>query len=222
VFTAERERLRLSAWDFLSQPDVPLRLYLLERTTGNSSGRITLRILDETGWVDWLAVVGGVFPEPLSEERAGMRSFKPDANAVDRLTGELAVGNSTWAFMAPRGVGLTAWSGDPKRSARIRRRFMLVGQTVDGMRVWDIRRAVQTLQSVPATASPEIALQTEGQMAVNALYAALFEQAVREVKLAELPESHLAGPDYLGVLRVTDIPEVLAAVSAEKTVTATR
>ena len=52
------------------------------------------------------------------------------------------------AFFAPRGVGLTAWSGGEKRLTKIRRRFMLLGQTLDGMRVWDIRRAIQVIQLV--------------------------------------------------------------------------
>ena len=52
---------------------------------------------------------------------------------------------------------------------------MLLGQTLDGMRVWDIRCAVQVLRSVPGMDTANIGLHAEGPMAVNALYAALFE-----------------------------------------------
>jgi len=59
-------------------------------------------------------------------------------------------------------------------------------------------------------------------MAVNALYAALFEPDLRELHLEGLPDSQIAGPDYLGVLKVTDLPEVRAAVPALGVVSPTR
>jgi hypothetical protein len=43
---------------------------------------------------------------------------------------------------------------DAGKQVQIRRRFQLLGQTVDGMRVWDVRRAlavVRSLSSVGAT-----------------------------------------------------------------------
>ena len=124
-------------------------------------------------------------------------------------------GSVALAFFAPRGVGLTAWSGGETRLTKIRRRFMLLGQTLDGMRVWDIRRAVQALPSVPGTGAAKIELQAEGTMAVNALYAALFEPAVHKLDLADVPQSQMQGPDYLNVLKITDLPQVTEAVAAQ-------
>jgi hypothetical protein len=46
-------------------------------------------------------------------------------------------------------------------------------------------------------------------MGVNALYAALFEPNVRRLELEQLPKSHMAGADYLNVLKVLDIPQAL-------------
>ena len=124
------------------------------------------------------------------------------------------------AFFAPRGVGLDAWSGDEKAQTKIRRRFMLLGQTRDSMRVWDIRRAIQMLSQVRSKAAP-IELNAAGMMAVNGLYAALFESNVKKLGLSALPNSHLFGPDYLGVLKICDIPEVLAAEKAQAEIVAT-
>ena len=64
----------------------------------------------------------------------------------------------------------------------------------------------------------KVELAASGPMGVNALYASLFEASVRHVELNALPTSHLEGPDYLGVLRLTDIPQVLEAVGAKATV----
>ena len=93
---------------------------------------------------------------------------------------------------------------------------MLLGQTVDGMRVWDIRRAVQTIQSLRPKGPTAVALRAEGPMAADALYAALFEPAVDKLDLVNLPKSHMDAnaPDYLNVLKIADIPEVKAAVAA--------
>ena len=84
---------------------------------------------------------------------------------------------------------------------------MLLGQTVDSMRVWDIRRAIQALNNISYT-NPKISVQAEGPMAVNALYASLFEP-VTDLQLWNLPPSQMQGPDYLNVLRVLDLPQAV-------------
>jgi hypothetical protein len=111
------------------------------------------------------------------------------------------------AYFAPRGIGLSAWNSDERVQTHIRRRFMLLGQTLDSMRVWDIRRAVQTLRTLSYT-NPPVALQAEGPMAVNVLYASLFEP-VADLQLWALPSTHVQGPDYLNIMRSLDVPQAL-------------
>ncbi|HLP77077.1 MAG TPA: acetylxylan esterase, partial [Candidatus Paceibacterota bacterium] len=107
-----------------------------------------------------------------------------------------------------------AWSGDAKAQTKIRRRFMALGQTADGMRVWDIRCAVKAIHQVRDNHA-RIELRAQGSMAVNALYAALFEPTVTRLDLRQLPASQLAGPDYLGVLRICDLTQVIDAVKTQ-------
>jgi hypothetical protein len=71
---------------------------------------------------------------------------------------------------------------------------------------------VQTLGGLAGGRRVRMEIAAGREMAVNALYAALFEPAVSEVELTELPRSHRQGPDYLNVLRFLDIPEVVAMV----------
>jgi hypothetical protein len=93
---------------------------------------------------------------------------------------------------------------------------MLLGQTLDGMRVWDIRRAIQAIQSVRDRNSVKVELLAAGGENVNTLYATLFEPEVRKLELINLPKSHAPdGPDYLGVLKITDIPQVSELVAAQ-------
>lgn len=209
VFSVKREGMRFSAWDFTSQPGVTLRLYVAENSWSRGRG-ILLEVLDGTGWSKWLASAKAGFGSELPEELAGAGKVW-DADAVsfapwkDRLRSrELAL-----AWFAPRGVGLSAWSGDAKKQVQIRRRFMLLGQTLDGMRVWDIRRAAQVIRTLPEFGRKPLILTASGDMGVNVLYAGLFERRIAQLDLAGLPNSHREGPDYLNVLKVLDIPQAL-------------
>jgi len=106
---------------------------------------------------------------------------------------------STWQITGPS----RAIDGDIKTISHLRRRFMLVGTTIDSVRVFDIIQALEK--------SPEpVALAAEGDMAVNALLASLLSSKVKALRLINLPESIEKGPDYLNVLRVLDIREALA------------
>ena len=55
------------------------------------------------------------------------------------------------------------------------------------------------------------------RMGVNALYASWFEPSVRRIG-NNLPKSQTEGPDYLGVLRFTDIPKCWKPSAAAATV----
>jgi hypothetical protein len=95
---------------------------------------------------------------------------------------------------------------------------MALGQTLDGMRVWDIRRAIQMIHFVRDGDVAKVEIIASGQVGVNALYASLFEPSVRRIELSQLPKSHLESPDYLGVMRFTDIPQVLETVGSRAVV----
>ena len=137
-----------------------------------------------------------------------------DESAVRKLREELKSGKML-AFIAPRGVGPTAWSTNSKDRILVRRRFMLLGQTLDGMRVWDIRRALQALQSMDKWKGVPISLEGREEMGVNVLYASLFESGINRVILTDIPASHDEGPDYLNVLKIMDIPQALS-MAAER------
>jgi hypothetical protein len=134
---------------------------------------------------------------------------------VLRVGEPASAGTGMSASLAPRGTGEAAWSGDEKKQVQIRRRFMLLGQTVEGMQVWDVRRAVQALQELPGTKGMPVRLEATGPMAGVALYASLFEPAVTELQFHDLPRSHTQGPHFLNVLRVLDVPQALA-MAAER------
>lgn len=194
----------LEAWDFTSQEGLPLRLYLLPAAKKAREERVCLRVVTPAEWSTWAAawsrgdsgLFGGAGPP------AGPR-------ARDRfLSAHPVPAGAALAVIAPRGVGLTAWSGSPQQRTQIRRRFMLLGQTLDGMRVWDVRRAIQLTRSLRP--GLPIRLQASGEMAGVALYASLFEPRLECLELRGLPSSGAAGPDLLNLLRYLDTAQALA------------
>ena len=79
------------------------------------------------------------------------------------------------------------------------------------MQVWDILRAIEWAAREEKISGSAISLYGKGEMGILALYAALFDDRVKEVILNDPPGSHWQGPALLNVLRVTDIPEVAGA-----------
>jgi len=99
-----------------------------------------------------------------------------------------------------------------RKEVQFRRRYMLLGETTDSQRVVDLVRAIQVIRASPELGKLTLRLEAEGDMAVNALYAALFAP-VDELVLTHLPKSHMSGPDYLNVLRILDVPQAVAMAS---------
>jgi hypothetical protein len=190
--------LRHETYLLAIQPGIVLPLHVLRDSSIRKPQRILLAVLDEAGWTNRLAQ--GLFEGRGLEQTAA------------ELRAEMRAGKQALAFFAPRGIDPAGWPPKPAQATQVRRRFMLLGQTLDGMRVWDIRCAVQALGRIPALSRAPISVRAERQMAVNSAYAALFEPRIRQLDLAQVPHSHMEGPDYLNVLKVWDIPQMLEAV----------
>ena len=117
------------------------------------------------------------------------------------------------AYVAPRGIGPTAWDQSTRKQTQHRRRFYLLGQTLDGMRIYDTRRAIQALRTQAEFVETPLWLQSQRGMAGVALYASLFEPEIRRLDLYDLPSSHRDGPYLLNVSRFVDLRETVAMVA---------
>jgi dienelactone hydrolase len=190
--------VRLRTYAFSSQPDVNLLLIVLQDPKVKRPEEVLLTVLDPESWTNspakqlWLS--GGT-----AECTAALRQ--------DMQSRKLAL-----AFFAPRGVEPSKLLSDPRKADHVRRRYMLQGQTLDGMRVWDIRCAAQAIKAVPEFKKTPLHVRAQGHMAVNAAYAALFQPEIAKLKLEGVPASHAEGPDYLNVLKVWDLPQLWATL----------
>ena len=192
---SDESGLRIRWYDFYSQPEVWRWLLVVQDAKVKKPEDVLLTVLDAESRTNapakWLWL-GGATPEATADLRRQMQARKV-----------------ALAFFAPRGVEPAGWQADTKIADQVRRRYMLLGQTLDGMRVWDIRCAAQAVKALPEFTRTPLHLQAKRQMGVNAAYAALFEPEIRSLELEGLPSSHAEGPDYLNVLKVGDIPQML-------------
>ncbi len=210
-FTRSVAGLTLEGFDFNSEPTMRLRLYVLSKTSSPPAKKTSFRVLDDVQWSQELAQLRSVFGDALAEESSLLASSSPVLSAdAQKALRKLTADDVAVVFFAPRGIGLNAWSADQRRVVQIRRRFMLLGQTLDSMRVWDVRQASRAIRLVPALSSSELSLVASGVMAVNAACAAVFEDSVKRLDLVRPTVSFEQGPDYLNVLRVLDVPQLLA------------
>ena len=145
---------------------------------------------------------------------APSRIFLRIADSAPASVPEIETNNAVYAVLQPRGLSIPE-ANDNTEETQERRRFMLLGQTLDGMRVWDIRRAIQALHSLDGLEQAPVEIEADGAMGVDALYASLFENGISKLDLRGIPASHTDGPDYLNVLKYLDIPQA-AAMAAER------
>lgn len=218
VFSAESNGVRLSAYDFTSEePNMVLRLYLAHQAGLDRErlDRVSLFALNQKDWPEFLATMKSAFADQLQDEDPA----EGNQPVFDALAKSFKGSKAAVAYFAPRGIGRTAWNPDERKQTQIRRRFMLLGQTRDGMRVWDVARAAAAVRSI--VGRKDVALEMGGntQMAGVALYASLFTPKVARLSLMQPSKSHFDGPILLNVLRFLDMPQAMAMAMERSSVT---
>jgi dienelactone hydrolase len=205
--------LRLQSFDFDSQEHVPLTLFLVHRESleAEAATDVVLNVLDENGWGEFQSLLkergladtiegNPVAAQPTVAARGNIDSPEPGPPGMVTV------------YFCPRGIGPTAWDQSKRKQTQIRRRFALLGQTLDGMRLYDVLRATRAVTEKFGLSSTKkkLWLRASGSMAAISLYANVFGGSVRHLELHDLPATYRDGPEFLNVLRVTSIQEVAA------------
>ena len=201
----------LHAYSCEGEDPFELRLYVFTAKESDSSVRdegVRFQILDETTWKAFLREhqnalknIGDPFIDLL--EFDGSQSLDAASEATERR-GQVV-------YAVPRGIGPLAWK-QPKEVS-IRRRFALLGSTVEGSQVWDICTLMNSARLLARFRDAKFHLHASKTMAVNAVYASLFVEPAASLTLASPAYTHADGPVYLNVLRFLDCPQA-AALSA--------
>ena len=209
--------VKLQAFDFVSEKEIPLRLFVLSAEKTTKPKLLVAEALNEGEWKKFVAMMGSDFFTILKDGEKVKRNEEEFQQQKRMMAG------NDWAFamIVPRGFGATPWTDtvtiDGKTmDFQLRRRYALLGQTLDSQRVWDVRRGVQVLIANPDFKDVPLWLVGKNEMAGIALYAAIFEPAIQRLDLWNLSPSHRNGPIFLSVLRVLDIPQALALLYPRK------
>jgi cephalosporin-C deacetylase-like acetyl esterase len=213
VAESEAEGVRLSIWEFTSQPAIRLRLYVVAPVVDQLPSRVELHVVDEPGWRRWVAALRCAFEEQLLPEAQvddAVELPAADLTAFQSLQQNLRENNLWMMAFPPRGIGPSAWNPAERKRVQIERRFMLVGQTSDGMRVWDVCRATELLRRMPSIKEVPLTLVGQGPMGVVGLYAAIFQPGVARLEVIQPPTEHRQGPIFLNVERFLDVPQAVA------------
>ncbi|MFK7817805.1 MAG: alpha/beta hydrolase family protein [Planctomycetaceae bacterium] len=203
AFRVERQGLRLRAVDFTSQSSIRLRLFVLQKATDETPKLVVLNPVDEGGWQSFLNTVAPAFGD---EVPAPLEKTESDFDSTKKMITSF---NWAMAWVAPRGIGPTKWDQSESKQTQHRRRFYLLGQSLDGMRVYDVRRALQVLQADEELATVPRWIQAHGNMCGIAAYASLFEEPVQRIDLHNPPADHRNGPYLLNVSRFMHMSEAM-------------
>lgn len=118
------------------------------------------------------------------------------------------VSGITTAAVEVRNTGST--SVGPGYLHTVRRTYPLLGQTLPERQVSDLLCAIKLMRA--ETGADKIAVFGRGPTAPLAIYAALLDPTISEIVLSDCPATHEdpKTPEFLGVLRVGDLPHNLA------------
>lgn len=122
------------------------------------------------------------------------------------------LGMTDVAILYPR---FTEVALSPSRRSEIERTAALTGRTIAALQTWDVMEVVRWLESEQEGKGAPMVLLGRGPAAVPATYGCLLGAHGAGLVVWDPPSSHRQGPPILGVLRITDIEEVLAALGPD-------
>tara|TARA_B100000579_G_C22809486_1_gene844391 strand:- start:282 stop:1418 length:1137 start_codon:yes stop_codon:yes gene_type:complete len=214
-YESDLKNVRFSVIKFNGQRSFKFPVYLVHRKGINVEDLdlVVLNVLDEKGWSDFISTYGKVFP----------KAFDSNIN-VDSHDGESFESNrrmfqnQDWgmAYFSPRAIGAMASLEESSSKDLISKRLNLLGESLEGMQVFDIIQSVNALRMIEGMKSVSLWMQSHDNMAVNLLYASLYVNNIKRLDLHGLPESHIKGPTYIGIMNYIDVPQCLA-LAVERT-----
>jgi hypothetical protein len=213
IFEFENDGVKLVKYGVYSDDKTTLDIYAVRRADVARPETRVVKVVDEKGWQQFRAAVKGKF----TIDDSG--AVDADPVAWTSLKQSLSEEPREMVFMCPRGVGPTRFDASERKQIQNRRRFYLLGETLDGMQAVDVLCAVYSLGAMdkwgPGAKTVPVTVEGRGPMAGVALYASLKLQDVIRLELYDLPKSHREGPIFLNVERFLDMPQAVA-MAAER------
>jgi len=137
----------------------------------------------------------------------------PDSNETSSNLRRITEPGDQVYVCTPRGVGPTRWTRKNPPNY-VERSHVLLGCTADTGRIWDVISAARYLHNKYKGRIP-VYVSGDGAAGVLAAYAALWEPEISGVIVNKPPMTHMddEAPQFLNVLRVCDIPDILGMLA---------
>jgi dienelactone hydrolase len=209
VFSELQDGVRLTGYEVTIHEGLTLPLFQLEQIGGERAAGADLEVLDDAGWRGSLAALGEKFAAPLESYQPPSGDEAAWADLKERLK------KHDLFFFAPRNHGPTATNPETRAQTQLRRRYMLLGESLEGMQAWDVLRAMQTIRSIGERSRRELAVRAKGELAAAALYASLRQGLPMSLELISPPASHRTGAPFFHVLRYIDMPQAVALAAEQ-------
>ncbi|HJS08324.1 MAG TPA: prolyl oligopeptidase family serine peptidase [Pirellulales bacterium] len=209
VFSELQDGVRLTGYELTVHEGLTLPLFQLELAARERESSAELEVLDDAAWQKFLTALAVKFATPLEAYRPPSRDEAAWASVKERLE------KRDLFFFAPRNHGPTATNADTRPQTQLRRRYMLLGESLEGMQTWDVLRATQTIGSIGERSGRELHVRAKGDLAAAALYASLRQGLPVSLELISPPASHHTGAPLFHVLRHLDMPQAVA-LAAER------
>jgi hypothetical protein len=199
VATTSNGNSQLRSYRYTSQqPHRPwLLLATAEGTDPAELQRVAIVVVDDEGWPKFAARTRGLFPGFLPD--AGIDAAEVDEQARRRMNDFIADKGGIVALL-PRGVGPTAWTNHETERVHIKRRYALLGQTLDGMRAWDVLRGLAATGELLGSQQPRLEGRASGKAAAWLLAASVFDDRLSRLRLENLDPAG-SGAVFLNVRR---------------------
>lgn len=125
----------------------------------------------------------------------------------------LAQPNDAIYLCEPRGIGTTRWT-ESNPPNYVKRSHVLLGRTVDSGRVLDVIAVARALKERHG-GNCQLIVVGDGSSGLLGAYAAFWESSISGVILRKPPLTHMepTAPQFLNVLRVCDVPDVLGMLA---------
>jgi dienelactone hydrolase len=95
----------------------------------------------------------------------------------------------------------------------VERSHALIGETIDERKLHYLLANIRRLAKQEGNQRWDGRIVGKGQAGIIAAYAALLEPSIKEVILIDPPATHMAGPYFLNILRILDIPDALGMLA---------
>ncbi|MCA9037750.1 MAG: acetylxylan esterase, partial [Planctomycetaceae bacterium] len=190
-------KVTVTRYETESQPLVPIAIDVLQNPTTKLGTCQSITVIpgDTKLWNDWQSYF-----------QADAKTAGNTGNSIDALIQQVTPDHAV-AFVWTRGYGPNQWKGDDRKQIQIKRRFQLIGTTVDTMRIWDVCSAIRMLRMNNEAIA--IKLQSTSSNSNVCLLACLFEP-VKMLSLVKRDNDSTSDTAILNLDRTITTEELVA------------